>query len=199
MKKATLLAVLLLLGVPGLPSAQPPGTPTRDPASGRRLFQTKGCAQCHTASDLGRVPRPRSLYDLAAAMWNHLPQMAERIWASKGDRPYLTSGELSDLVAFLYAPGALEGPASPGDAARGRRLLAERGCLACHSIEPPRGPHAGNLTGLKGIESPWTVTATMWNHAFLMETESRRQKTDLPRLTPDEMRDIAAALQALMR
>lgn len=207
MKKAALLATLVLLCAPGMASGQSSGTPAGNSAAGLRLFQTKGCVRCHaingaggrTGPDLGLLPRPRSLYDLAAAMWNHVPQMADQIWASKSDRPYLTSGEMRDLAAFLYAPDALEDPASPGDAARGRRLLTDRGCLTCHSIEPPRGPHAGSLTKLKGLASPWAVIAIMWNHAFLMETESRHQKTDLPRLTSDEMRDIAEILQALMR
>jgi mono/diheme cytochrome c family protein len=206
-RTVALFAALVLLCVPGMASGQSSGTPGGNPAAGRRLFQTKGCVQCHaingaggkTGPDLGLRPRPRSLYDVAAAMWNHVPQMADQIWASNRDRPYLTSGELRDLVAFLYAPDALEDPASPGDAARGRRLLADRGCLSCHSIEPPRGAHAGSLTRLKGLESPWAVTAIMWNHAFMMETESRLQRTSLPRLTSDEMRDIAEILQTLMR
>jgi mono/diheme cytochrome c family protein len=204
MRGRTCLALaLLLLGVTGTAAAQ---TPVADPAAGARLFQTRGCQECH-AADLARLrERSRSLPALAAAMWNHFPVMAERIRARRMPTPYLTSRELRDLVAYLA-------PADPGragaddrrllgeggDPARGRQVVTQKGCLGCHSTSPPRGTRAGNLADLKGLESPWTVVAQMWNHAFLMELETQGQKVAWAPMTAAEMADLVAYLEALMR
>jgi len=212
-----LVGIVVSLWAHGGASAQAVFTPTQDPVAGARLFQDKGCIQCHAVNgvggtsgpDLGRVQRPRSFYDSAAAMLNHVPEMAKRIWASGADRPRFTPAEMSDLMAFLYAPttlgtsGRVEGGrppiGEPGDPRRGRQLVTDKGCLTCHSVSGPGGKQAGNLKLLKGIDSPWTVLSVMWNHAFLMELESQSQKRAWPRLRSDEMADLVAFLQALMR
>ena len=192
-------------------SSQPPFAHTQDPVAGARLFETKGCVHCHAIDgvggqegpDLARIDRPRSFYDLAAAMWNHLPQMAKRIWASLAARPYFTPDEMSDVVAFLYprtqTPGDVERErrflGAPGDPQRGRRLVAEKGCLGCHALSAPGRGDAGSLDRLKGVDSSWTVVATMWNHAFLMELKSQAQRTAWPRLSAEEMADLVAFLR----
>jgi mono/diheme cytochrome c family protein len=186
-------------------AAQELFTPTQDPVAGARLFESKGCVQCHAINgaggkdgpDLGRLERTRSFYELTAAMWNHLPRMAERIRASAAARPYLTPNEMSDLMAFL-GPRALDdaAPQGAGGPARGRRLLADKRCLDCHSLSPPRGKAARSLDALKGVDSPWTVMATMWNHAFLMTVTTDDRKVAWPRLSPDEMADLVAFMRA---
>jgi mono/diheme cytochrome c family protein len=191
----------------GVASAEDRPARTPDPAAGARLFETKGCVRCHAINgsggkdgpDLGRTERPRSLYEVAAAMWNHLPGMAPGIRTSLAARPYMTSAEMSDLITFLYAPTSLgERPPDPsGDPRRGRQLVADKGCLGCHSLSGPGGKAAGNLSSLKGVDSPWTVIATMWNHSFLMELKSQEEKAAAwPRLSPDELRDLVAFLRA---
>ena len=52
-------------------------------------------------TDLAKMQRPLLLYDVAARMWNHVPQMAQRIATLRADRPYLNADELGDLLAFL--------------------------------------------------------------------------------------------------
>lgn len=190
----------------GSASAQEVFTPTRDPVAGARLFEGKGCVQCHAikgvggkdAPDLGHLERARSFYDLTASMWNHLPQMAKRIRASRADRPYLTSNEMSDLMAFLYGPSSSDEEVrrESGDPMRGEQLVAAKGCLDCHSLSPPKGKAAKSLNWLKGVDSPWAVMATMWNHSFLMALASEDQKTAWPRLSADEMADLVAFLRA---
>jgi mono/diheme cytochrome c family protein len=188
----------------GAASAQELFTPTQDPVVGARLFEVKGCVQCHAIKgvggkdgpDLGRLEQARSFYDLAAAMWNHLPQMAQRIRASDAVRPYLTPNEMSDLIAFLYGPRSFDEPGEAGDPRRGQQLVADKGCLNCHSLAPPRGKTAGTLSWLKGVDSPWTVMAMMWNHSFLMAVMTEDQKTAWPRLSSGEMADLVAFLRA---
>ncbi len=193
---------LVVLCAPGILPAQPSSSPTGDPSAGARLFRTRGCIECH-AGDLARFQRqPRPLYALAAAMWNHFPQMAARIRASSADRPYLTSSEMRDLVAFLYPADPHDpAPAEPrllgpeGDPERGQHLVTDKGCLACHSISPPGGKRAGSLDGLKGLDSPWNIVAQMWNHMFLMQV----QRNAWTQLSAGEMADLVAFLKGLMR
>lgn len=152
MRVVTGIAVLILMvsSMRGVVAADELFTPTEDPVSGACLFQTKGCVRCHAINsvggtegpDLGRTTRAPSFYELAAAMWNHLPQMATRLWSSPSsatEKPYMTPNEMSDLVAFLYTPRGA-GERLPGEPRRGERLIADKGCLGCHSLEtPPRG------------------------------------------------------------
>jgi cytochrome c551/c552 len=189
-------------------------TPTLDPVSGANLFRTKGCVACHAINgvgatrgpDLGRIQRPRSFYAFAASMWNHLPPMAQQIWALETNRPYLTANEISDLVAFLETSGAPGPPGAvdlgtwllrePGDTQRGRQLVADKGCLVCHSLSIDEGRRTvgGSLDRPVGFDTPWIVVATMWNHTFLMELETRKQGRTWPRLSAEEMADLAAFL-----
>ncbi|HET7344026.1 MAG TPA: cytochrome c [Methylomirabilota bacterium] len=202
---ATLVVTVLLAAV-GPARADEPLAPTLNAVSGARLFQSKGCAACHAINgagghlgpDLGRGAPPPSLYDLAAAMWNHMPGMAARIRATRGDKPYLTGDEMSDVTAYLYT-AAVAGDgflAVHGDVARGERLVSDRGCLGCHSLEPPHGRTAGSLDSLKGWGSPWTIVAVMWNHAFVMEISTQIDSGTWPRFTPGELADLVAFLRA---
>jgi hypothetical protein len=52
--------------------------------------------------DLARVSRPRSFYDLATAMWNHFPTMAEQMRQLGLSPPRLNPRETGDLLAFLF-------------------------------------------------------------------------------------------------
>jgi cytochrome c551/c552 len=204
MRKAWVIigVALLVLGAPAVVTAQATSDRAADPAEGARLFRARGCIECHAGdvTDLQRQARP--LFALAAQMWNHFPHMAERIRASRLATPYFTSSEMRDLVAFLVrnpAPDDLSLVGRAGDARRGERLVADKGCLGCHSITTTHGRRAGGLANLKGLDSPWAVVTQMWNHAFLMELETQSQRAKWPRLTAAEMADLVAFLQALMR
>ena len=216
MRQVSMLVVVasLCVGTLGVAFGQVLFNPPRDPVAGARLFETKGCVGCHAMNgvgggdgpDLGRTARPRSFYDLAAAMWNHLPHMSRRIWASGADRPYLSPYEMSDLIAFLYAPNALGPPGAveggerffveSGDPQRGEQLVTAKGCLACHAL--PGGEGGGKIARsfdrLKGSETPWIVLAAMWNHSFLMALNTESQRRAWPRLTSEETADLLAFL-----
>lgn len=200
-KTGTFVGVgVLLLCAPGIATAQAPSSATMDPVAGERLFSTRRCIECH-AADVARFQRQaRPLYSLAAAMWNHFPQMADRMRASTvANTPYFTSGEMSDLAAFLYAGDPVSAQGYVGDPTRGQQLVTDKGCLVCHSMSGAGGARAGRLDGLKGLDSPWSVVAQMWNHAFLMQLETQAQRGSWTRLSAGEMADLVAFLQALMR
>src|SRR5437773_9888231 len=103
------IIVLSLLACAGAAVAQPLFSPTQDPLAGSRVFGAKGCVKCHAVNgvgakvgpDLGRLPRPRSFYDLAAALWNHAPRMADRMRELGIARPQLDARQTGDPGAFL--------------------------------------------------------------------------------------------------
>ena len=82
--KASGVAALVLVGfLGGVARAEP-----LSPAAQRgRVFVQVNCAKCHAVQgrggkvgpDLARTTRPHSFYELASAMWDHLPRMTARM------------------------------------------------------------------------------------------------------------------------
>jgi mono/diheme cytochrome c family protein len=84
------------------------------PGRGEALFQDKGCAECHKGTlalenRLGDSP----LTDVAAAMWNHAPQMRQ-------PPPELTIDEWRQLISYVWAKQFF---ATRGDATRGHKIF----------------------------------------------------------------------------
>src|SRR6266508_911749 len=144
----------LLLGPPDAAWAQPVFSPSQDPLAGSRVFGAKGCVKCHSINgvggkvgpDLARALKPRSFYDVATAMWNHLPRMADRMKQLGIARPQLTSQEAGDLVGFLYTLNYFD---PPGNTAAGRQLFSEKKCIICHQVAGTGGVVGPNLDLLK--------------------------------------------------
>ena len=98
------LAVILLLLPLRSMIAQAPPEPAVNAAAGSRVFGAKGCVKCHAVKglggsegpDLGRTPKLRTFYDLAADMWNHGPAMVERMLELDIRRPRLSPRETGD-------------------------------------------------------------------------------------------------------
>lgn len=204
--RSTRLAPLALLAFLLLPplgpvSAQPLFSPTQDPLAGSRAFGVKGCGSCHAvggvggtvAPDLGRIPRPRSFYDLAAAMWNHLPQMAERMRQRAVPRPHLNAREAGDLIAFLFTVNYFD---PPGDPAAGRRLFAGKQCVVCHQVGGIGGVVGPNLDFIGQYGSPILVAAAMWNHGPAMTEAMRSRRIERPTFRESELLDLIAYLKS---
>jgi mono/diheme cytochrome c family protein len=143
--------------------------------------------------DLGRIPPPRSFYDLAAAMWNHLPKMAEQMRRFGIDRPPLDPRETGDLIAFLFTLDYFD---LPGSVENGKRLFAGKKCIVCHQVGGTGGVVGPNLDFLKQYGSAIFVAATMWNHGPAMAEVMRAKRIERPTFEDTELLDLIAYLKS---
>jgi len=189
----------LLLGSLGAAWAQPVFSPSQDPLAGARVFGAKGCVKCHSINgvggkvgpDLARSLRPRSFYDVATAMWNHLSRMADRMKQLGITRPQLTAQEAGDLVGFLYTLNYFD---PPGNVAAGRQLFSEKKCIVCHQVGGTGGVVGPNLDSLKQFASPIYVASAMWNHGPAMAEAMKAKGVERPTFTAQELRDLIGFL-----
>ena len=201
MKWMVIAVSCLLLWSSQAASAQSLFSPTQDPLAGSRVFGTKGCVKCHAVNgvggkvgpDLGRVPRPRSFYELGAAMWNHLPKMAERMRELGIARPQLNPRETGDLIGFLYTLDYFD---PPGNVENGRRLFTEKKCIVCHQTGGTGVVVGPNLDFLRQFGSPILIAAELWNHGPAMAEAMRAKGIVRPTFKDTELRDLIAYLKA---
>jgi len=197
--KWSLVAVALVLWPLDPGWAQPVFGPSQDPLAGSRVFGTKGCATCHAVNglggtvgpDLGRIARPRSFYDLATAMWNHLPRMVERMQQRGLARPHLGVQETADLIGFLYTLNYFD---APGNRDVGARYFAEKRCISCHQVGGSGGVVGPNLDFLKQFASPLFVAAALWNHGPQMMEAMKAKGIERPAFIGPELHDLLAYL-----
>jgi cytochrome c551/c552 len=168
-----------------------------DAERGRVLFTEKECMLCHSVQSVGGRVGPDlaqrehqwGLTEFAAAMWNKAPVMVEAMAERDIDVPQLGSGEMADLVAYLYS---VQFFAEMGDPERGQQLLRSKGCLTCHSLAGVGAGSAVDLTQVAGLASPAEVIASLWSHSALMEGAG----TDpWPTFSAEEIADVAAFIQ----
>ena len=176
--------------------------------SGKKLFSQKRCIQCHQIGGVGGVLGPSldavgqsaSPINVAAAMWNHGPQMTETMRAHGIERPTLNASELRDLVAYLraVAPERAGAPVSilPGNLDEGRTLFAKKQCIKCHSIQG-KGGNVGPDLGRRGLHRNLDeFAAALWNKAPKMLGAMKIRNITVPSLKPEEMADIVAYLRS---
>ena len=197
--KCSLLAVALVLWPVGGAHAQAVFGPGQNPLAGSRVFGTKGCVKCHAVNgvggsvgpDLGRIARPRSFYDLASAMWNHLPRMVEQMAQQGVTRPQLKVQETADLIGFFYTLNYFDAPGNPEV---GARYFAEKRCINCHQVAGSGGVVGPSLDFFKQFGSPLFVAAALWNHGPQMMEAMKRQGLERPAFIGPELHDLLAYL-----
>lgn len=151
------------------------------PETGEQIFQTKGCAECHTGrqSLTGKLGQ-KSLTEIAAALWNHAPKMIQM-------PPALTDAEMRQLLSHVWATQFLDGD---GNAARGKGVFARKNCAACHA-----NAGAPALPAAEGASSS-SLIAALWGHGPAMLAEMRRRNLAWPRFRANEMADLVAFLSS---
>lgn len=176
------------------------GTAPGDPGKGEKVFEAKGCDNCHmtgkekkrkiVAPNLSRIELKKSVTETASLMWNHGPMMLEHMKDQSIDWPSFEGNEMADLIAYLYF---LDFEDKPGDPDKGASTFAEKGCSSCHGKSGSgKGP---DLTTVTSFNSPIRMIQLMWNHAATMEDMLITQNREWPTLTSDEMRNLFAYLK----
>jgi mono/diheme cytochrome c family protein len=153
-------------------------------ARGQALYESKGCASCHTGK-LGLASRlkNRTLTDIAAAMWNHEPKMAE-------NPPQFTEDEMRELVSYLWAGQFFRDEGNPS---AGERVFTSKHCAACHN-----NPSSGvpKLTGSGRSFTAATMVSSLWYHGPRMLGEMNSKGIRWPRFEGREMANLIAYLNA---
>jgi mono/diheme cytochrome c family protein len=197
-----IIALAILVGSYGQTVAQSPVNMAQHPLVGAQVFGAKGCVKCHAVNgvggtlgpDLGRNPLSHSFFDFAAAMWNHLPQMAERMRQLKITRPSLNPWETGDLMAFLFTRHYFDPPGNPQD---GRQLFVTKQCVVCHQVGGVGGVLGPSLDFLQQSESPIFLATALWNHSSIMAEAMRVAQITRPMFTAAELRDLSAYFRSV--
>ena len=171
-----------------------------DPLKGWSVFEGKGCIKCHSihghggkdGPDLGEKPFYGSFLQLAGVMWNHSPQMSERMRELRISRPTFTHEEMAELIAYLYY---LQYLGEPGNPLEGEKLFPEKGCIKCHSVGGKGGTIGPKLDEMKRYASPLYMAQAMWNHGPEMEVRMKELGIRRPRFEGREIVDLIAYIQ----
>jgi len=199
---------LFLLLVPGgagwAQSAGPgPAAPSAAVVADWDGFAAKGCTRCHRVRgigdgdigpDLGRLRSGTSFFDVAAAMWNHLPQMRQAMLEQGVEWPRFTPQELSNVIAFLFTAQDREVRGNPGV---GASLFVSRGCERCHAAGGQARRLGPSLDELKRSLSPVLLVATMWNHSVRMDQAMQAAGVAGLAVGDTEMSDIVAYIASV--
>ena len=138
------------------------------PRAGAKLFEARGCSSCHTGA--AAAPGPNLAVEttthpgpdhLVTAMWNHAPQMWERMREAGVVQPAFTQQEMADLLAYLYT---LRYIGAGGDQKNGERLFAEKGCISCHNVRGKGSRASKDLATVGSAATAVGFATAMWNH-----------------------------------
>ena len=173
-----------------------------DPRAGLKVFWSKGCIQCHpvlgqggsVGPDLTRAPSIGDSFQLTAAMWNHAPQMWQRMQQEHFELPTFEVAEMEDLFAFLAMVRSFD---EPGDAKAGRQLFQSKRCVDCHAIRGQGSRVGPDLYSVSSYRNPVGWVAAMWNHASGMFKELSEQGVAFPQFQGTEMVDLQSYIRSM--
>jgi cytochrome c551/c552 len=182
-------------------SAQERGGLTQNPMAGSQVFGEKGCVKCHAVNglggtigrDLGHIARRRSFHELAATMWNHMPEMGAAMEEHGIERPEMSEREAGDLIAFLFTLDYFE---PPGDVEVGKQLFVKKKCVVCHQVGVYGGVVGPGLDHLGQYGSPILVAASMWNHGPGMADMMEEKGVARTNFTGSELTDLISYLES---
>ncbi|HEY1242437.1 MAG TPA: c-type cytochrome [Bryobacteraceae bacterium] len=153
--------------------------------TGEKLFQSKGCAGCHTGRlALEGLLKNQTLTEIAVDMWNHQPKM-------KNPPPDLSQQEMRQILDYVWARQYFTGH---GSVDRGQKVFAEKNCATCHNDPSTGAPKLG-----RGKDA-WfaiTIVAGLWQHGPKMLDLLQQKRLEWPRFTAQQMSDLIAYLNSL--
>lgn len=193
------LALFPLILLPRTSTAQELTMPG-NPLKGRFVFEQKGCGACHSIEgesgkigpDLGQNKYYGSFLELAGIMWNHAPDMLRRMRELELPYPEFSRTEMGELISYLYYLRYL---GEPGDLYRGKILVKEKRCLACHAIGGKGGNRAPAFDKLAKYISPLYMAQAMWNHGPEMEKQIKKMGLERPKFEKGDIVDLSAYIR----
>lgn len=152
--------------------------------NGEELFAEKGCINCHKG-ELALENRlgDWTLTEVAAAMWNHAPQMQK-------PHPELSLPEMQQILGYVWAKQFF---GTRGDAARGHKVFESKKCAACHDNSSSGAPA---LTKPAEPYSAITMVSVLWKHGPAMLRKMQDQHIAWPQLTQTDMANLIAYLNS---
>lgn len=174
--------LVYLRNLPGERAA--PGFDITSGRAGAALFESKGCAGCHTGKlDLTSRLKNQTLTGIAVEMWNHAPRMAS-------NPSQLSVEEMRDLLSYLWAGNFFE---DSGRAVAGQRVFLSKHCGDCHHDTPGGAP---NLIGTGQSFTAATMVSALWRHGPGMLDQIQKQGKDWPHFDAQKMSDLIAYLDS---
>jgi cytochrome c oxidase cbb3-type subunit 3 len=135
----------LACGAAGL-LAQTPPTHVADPTAGGKLFE-RHCVVCHGIE--GKGGRGPNLHRATLA---HAPDdaalrrvIAEGIPPEMPEGWFLSDDDVADVAAYVRSLGTVAQETVPGDAAHGRQVYRQHGCMGCHVVQGEGGGYGISL------------------------------------------------------
>jgi mono/diheme cytochrome c family protein len=151
--------------------------------AGEKLFESKGCAGCHTGKlALETRLHNQTLTEIAVDMWNHQPKM-------KNPPPNLAPEEMRQIISYIWAKQYFTGS---GNAERGKKVYTEKSCATCHESGA-----APKLARGKDGHSQITIVSALWGHGPRMLELMTEKKLAWPQFTAPQMSDLIAYLNTL--
>ncbi|MBI2131636.1 MAG: cytochrome c [Candidatus Tectomicrobia bacterium] len=207
--RAAVLAVPAFCAFTLLPAwAGQPIRPLKEQvASGKMLFDLRGCSTCHAVMGKGgrvgpsldRVTVWASPLLGASIMWNHVPLMEKAMREQGLAWPQFRQNELHDLFTYLHSLNPRGGSAYPfrGEARLGAILFAAT-CQKCHGAVFEGGflgPDLGTKAAAMVDEEEFA--SGMLRHAPIMVATAREVDLVWPQLSGSEMANILAYVRSL--
>lgn len=172
-----------------------------DPLSGKQVFVEKGCQKCHAVwneggtlgPDLGKGGVWRSVMQLAGVLWNHSPEMIEKMRERRISRPSISPAEMADLAAFLYFLNYFD---PPGEPIKGQALFSAKHCGKCHTLGGAGGQVGMPLDKYKRFASPLFLAGAMWSHNAAMAKKMGEMGVSRPEFSGRDLAHIFAYIQS---
>ena len=151
---------------------------------GEELFKEKGCADCHKgALALEYRLGDSTLTEVAAAMWNHNPEMPQ-------PHQQITLPQMRVLVGYLWGKQFFF---TKGDAARGHKTFESKKCGVCHNDSSSGAPKLGKPSE---PYSAISMVEVLWKHGPSMLESMQERHIQWPRISQTEMANLIAYLNS---
>ncbi|MFI5295550.1 MAG: c-type cytochrome [Thermodesulfovibrionales bacterium] len=169
-----------------------------NPKKGRVVYDSRKCNECHSIYGEGAkggidlATRARKFYTsltrIVSSMWNKGPVVIVRMAQTQCCGPKFTSGEMADLLAYLYFLHYLD---EPGDAVNGKRLFSDLACAGCHTKGGQKNAPLQYIDLSKYQNAANTeIVAGIWNHTIPMRKAVAKKGIPWPKLRKGEMADL---------